>query len=79
MYPSRTRAVLSVRKTHGDDLVVDFASKRRWCFLTIRGSNEPARSCGWAIRMLPCPVWSVFAVVPLRALPSPPGGARPRS
>jgi hypothetical protein len=50
-------------------------SKRRWCFATICGSNEPLRSRGCSIRTEPCPVWIVFSLKPLRAMPVPPGGA----
>jgi hypothetical protein len=55
------------------------ASKRRWWRLTICGSKLPARSRGASIRTEPCWLWSVFGLVPLRWLPTPPGGAWPRS
>jgi hypothetical protein len=54
-------------------------SKRRWCFGTICGSKLPALSRGASILTEPCWVWTVFAVVPLRTLPVPPGGASPRA
>ncbi len=55
------------------------ASKRRWSFLTIWGSKVPRRSRGASILTGPCSVCKVLGVVPLRALPAPPGGAWPGS
>ena len=54
-------------------------AKRRWRFLTICGSKLPWRSRGASILTGPCSVSKVFGVIPLRALPAPPGGACPGS
>ena len=50
-------------------------SKRRWPLRTSFGSNVPLRSLGVLTGTGPCSVTSVFGVVPLRALPVPPGGS----
>ncbi len=50
-------------------------SKRRCPFLTICGWNVALRSRGVSISTGPCSVASVFAVEPLRVLPTPPGGS----
>jgi len=44
---------------------------------TIFGSKLPLRSRGRSMRTSPQSVRIVFGVVPLRALPAPPGGACP--
>lgn len=46
---------------------------------TICGWKEPARSRGCSFRTEPCSVWTVFSLIQLRALPTPLGGACPRS
>jgi hypothetical protein len=52
------------------------SDSRRWRFLTITGSNDPARSRGTSICTSPAAsVSTVLPRVPLRMLPAPPSGA----
>lgn len=79
-YPQAKCALISpvVRPLANNEIATASTSdSRRWRFLTMTGSNVPARSRGTSITTSPAAsVSTVLARVPLRMFSAPPSGAR---